>query len=121
MSKLERYGFELGFFEALYKRMPRDARVVSILAHLYTETGQIDSGLRMDRRLVRLTPEDPTAHYNLACSLALKDRPLAATRALRDAISFGYDDFEWMRNDPDLNVLHQHPEFLALLEDLGIR
>ncbi len=100
--------------------MPSDIRVVSILAHLYTQTGQIDSGLKMDRRLVRLTPSDPTAYYNLACSLALKERKTDAVKALRDAVTYGYSDFHWMCNDPDLEVLSSYVGFKKLLADLGI-
>ena len=120
MSKRTAYDFELSFFESLHRRMPKDIRVVSILAHLYTKTGRIDSGLKMDRKLVRLTPEDPIVHYNLACSLALKGRSREAVDALRAAITFGYDDFDWMCNDPDLNEIHEYSGFLDLLQDLGI-
>lgn len=114
------YEFEVSFFEGLHKRMPKDVKVVSILAQLYTEIGRIDSGLKMDRKLVRLMPEDPTAHYNLACSLALKGRVADAVRELRAAVSFGYKDYHWMRNDPDLSELHDYPAFIELLRDLEI-
>ena len=120
MSKRAAYAFELSFFESLHKRMPKDIRVVSILAHLYTETGAIDSGLKMDRKLVRLSPEDPVVHYNLACSLSLKGRHKDAVDALRTAISHGYDDFDWMCNDPDLNDLQDYAGFHNLLHELGI-
>ena len=120
MSKRNNYDFELGFFESLHQRMPKDLRVVSILAHLYTETGRIDAGLKMDRKLVRLSPQDPTAHYNLACSLALKLRQADAVAALRQAIELGYDDFDWMQHDPDLKDLQDYSGFLQLLADLKI-
>ena len=106
MSKREDYALELGFFEGLHKRMPKDLRVVSMLAQLYTKTGQIDSGLKMDRKLVRLSPDDPVNHYNLACSLTLKDRKADAVKSLRTAIALGYTDFDWIRHDPDLQPLH---------------
>jgi len=112
--------FELSFFESLHKRMPRDIRVASMLAHIYTKVGRIDSGLKMDRKLVRLDPEDPTAHYNLACSLALKGRLADAVKELRTAVALGYEDFNWMQHDPDLNGLAQYPGFLDLLRDLEI-
>lgn len=114
------YEFEVSFFEGLHKRMPKDVKVASILAHLYTETGRIDHGLKIDRKLVRLMPEDPTAHYNLACSLALKGRPADAVRTLRAAVSLGYKDYHWMRNDPDLSDLQEYPAFIELLRDLEI-
>ena len=115
MGKRKDYDFELSFFEGLHRRMPRDTRVVGMLAQLYTSTGQIDSGLKMDRKLVRLTPEDPLNHYNLACSLALKGRRADAVRALRTAISLGYADFNWMQHDPDLVDLHDYPGFERLI------
>ena len=120
MSKREKYDFEIGFFENLHRRMPKDARTASVLAHLYTETGQIDAGLRIDRKLVRLLPEDPTAHYNLACSLALKERFEDAVASLRTAVELGYEDFKWMREDPDLVELQEFPGFLNFLGELGV-
>jgi len=119
-NKQEDFSFELSFFEDLYQRLPRDTRVVSALAHLYTKTGQVTSGLRMDRKLVRLKPEDPVAHYNLACSLALKERKAEAVRALREAMKHGYRDYEWMRQDPDLANLREHAGFLELLREVGV-
>ena len=118
MSIRESYSFELSFFEALHRRMPRDVRTVGILAHLYTKVGRLDDGLRMDRKLVRLLPEDSTVHYNLACSLALKGRLGDATKVLRWLS--GYKDYEWMRKDPDLSELQSHPAYCTLLSELGI-
>lgn len=112
--------FEMGFFESLHQRMPRDIQVASILAHIYTQSGRIDLGLKIDRKLVRLDPEDPTAHYNLACSLSLKARKAEAVKALRTAISLGYKDFDWMQHDPDLNGLSDYFGFRQLLSDLEI-
>lgn len=113
-----KYDFELGFYEGLHKRMPKDTKVVAILAHLYTESGSIDHGLKMDRKLARLLPKDPTVQYNLACSLALKGRLADAVTALRSAVSLGYNDVQWMRNDPDLSNLLEYPAFVQLVHDL---
>lgn len=120
MSSRPDLKFELSFFESLHKRMPRDIRVASLLAHIYTKVGQLDDGLRMDRKLVRLDPDDPTAHYNLACSLCLKGRKADAVKVLRDAIARGYDDFHWMQHDPDLVDLIGYPGFDQLLDDLNL-
>ena len=118
--KTDKFDFELSFFEDLHKRMPKDFRIASMLANLYTETGKVDQGLRMDRKLVRLSPEDPTVHYNLACSLALKSRKADALKSLRAAIAFGYDDYVWMCHDPDLTNLQDYQGFKKLCNDLEI-
>ena len=110
--------FEIRFFETVLRRDPHYTDVIELLAGLYTKSGRITDGLKMDRRLVKLQPENATAHYNLACSLALAKRNRDALRALHQAIALGYSDFDWMEQDPDLDALKNRPEFLALLEKL---
>jgi len=118
MARKQDPSWEIGFFESVLRRDPGYVDVVAILGGLYTKTGRIAEGLKMDRRLVRLCPDDATAHYNLACSLTLSDRPKDALATLATAIELGYDDLEWMSNDPDLKNLHSDPEFQQLVAQL---
>ena len=110
--------FEIRFYESVLRRNPRYTTVVELLGGLYTRTGRISDGLKMDRRLVKLQPDNSTAHYNLACSLALLKRKSEALRELQQAVSLGYHDFDWMQQDPDLDGLKPHPDFQALLASL---
>ena len=110
--------FEIEFFEAVYRRCPDYVEVVGLLGGLYTKVGRIADGLKMDRKLVRLEPDNATAHYNLACSLALCKKRPAALQSLRKAVSLGYDDADWMLQDPDLEILKNDPEFQKLLGQL---
>jgi tetratricopeptide (TPR) repeat protein len=110
--------FEIDFFEAVHRRCPDYLDVVGLLGGLYTRVGRITDGLKMDRKLVRLDPENPTAHYNLACSLALCRKRPDAIRSLRKALALGYDDLDWMQRDPDLEILKHDPEFQQLLRQL---
>jgi hypothetical protein len=118
MDKSRDTGFEIGFFESVLRREPAYADVVEILGGLYTKIGRIADGLKMDRRLVRLQPKNATAHYNLACSLALCRRKAAALGALKRAVGLGYSDIDWMLKDPDLEALRAHPGFSALVAEL---
>lgn len=110
--------FEIGFFESVLRRNASDAIVIELLGGLYTRQGRIADGLRMDRRLVKLQPGNATAHYNLACSLALSKRKSDALRELQTAVQLGYSDFDWMQQDPDLEALKRHPKFQAMLQTL---
>src|ERR1043166_3035696 len=110
--------FEIAFYEAVLRRDPSYAHVIEILGGLYTRQGRIADGLKMDRKLVKLQPANATAHYNLACSLALSKRKKDALRALRNAVQLGYRDFDWMQQDPDLEALKEQPGFQALIETL---
>jgi len=110
--------FDIAFFEAIHTRVPSYVDVIELLGGLYTKTGRITDGLRMDRKLVRLQPTNATAHYNLACSLALCKRRPDAIRALRKAVTLGYTDRDWMLKDPDLESLKGDPNFKKLLSQL---
>src|SRR4051812_17587078 len=110
--KTQDTAFEIGFFEAVLRRDASFVDVVEILGGLYTKQGRIADGLKMDRRLVKLQPANATAHYNLACSLALSQRKLDALRSLKQAIALGYRDYDWMLQDPDLEDLKTHPDFV---------
>ena len=110
--------FEIEFFEAIYRRCPDYTEVVGLLGGLYTKVGRVADGLRMDRKLVKLEPENATAHYNLACSLALCKKRPDALKSLRKAVDLGYDDHDWMEQDPDLEILKNDPEFRTLLSQL---
>jgi Flp pilus assembly protein TadD len=110
--------FEIAFFESVHRRCPDYTEVVGLLGGLYTKVGRIADGLKMDRKLVRLEPDNATAHYNLACSLALCKKRPDALRSLRKAVSLGYDDIDWMQQDPDLEILKKDPGFQKLLKKL---
>ena len=118
MAKKEDPAFEIVFFESVLRRDANYFDVIELLGGLYTKTGRIADGLRMDRKLVKLQPENATAHYNLACSLALSKRKADALRSLHRAVALGYNDYDWMAHDPDLEGLKNAPEFQHLLAKL---
>jgi len=118
MARKEDPAFEIAFYESILRRDSRYTEVIELLGGLYTKTGRIADGLKMDRKLVRLLPKNATAHYNLACSLALCKRKNDAVRSLQQAVALGYDDLDWMTQDPDLDVLKELPTFKKLMEQL---
>jgi len=119
MDKTSDHEFEMTFFESILKRSPDYTEVIEILGGLYTKHGRISDGLKMDRKLVRYLPENPTAHYNLACSLALSKRKTDALKSLRHAIELGYEDIDWLMQDPDLSELKAHPDFKTVVATIA--
>jgi tetratricopeptide (TPR) repeat protein len=115
----DKHAFEISFFESIHKREPKFAEVIELLGGLYTNAGRIDDGLKMDMKLVRLWPDKPVAHYNLACSLALKRKSPEALKALEKAMELGYRDIKWMMEDPDLKSLRDHPAFHRLVKQFS--
>jgi tetratricopeptide (TPR) repeat protein len=111
--------FELEFFSAILERRPDYVDVLRVIGNNLTLKGRYAQGLQIDRRLVQLRPNDPLAHYNLACSFALLKRPDQALRALRRAVELGYRDFRYMLEDRDLDSIRHDPRFRQLMREFG--
>ena len=109
--------FELEFFERLLGQLPDFADILRAQASNLTTKGLIKEGLKVDQRLVQVRPEDPTAHYNLACRYALLRQPDLAFTTLRRAVELGYRDFRYMIQDRDLDSIRTDPRFGQLLRE----
>jgi tetratricopeptide (TPR) repeat protein len=109
--------FELEFFGKVLETYPEYVDVLRVTGNLLTLKGRYSDGLQIDRRLVRLRPGDPLAHYNLACSYALLKKRDLSLKTLRRAVELGYRDFRYMRQDHDLDSVRQDPRFRQLLRE----
>ncbi len=111
--------FEIDFFENILKDAPDFIEALTALGDLYTRAGYWQKGLEVDLKLTKLRPEDPLVFYNLACSYALLNQTRTALSSLSKAIDLGYNDFQHLREDPDLENLlkdEQVKAFLAQVE-----
>lgn len=113
---------------------PTDSYELALRAGKMVRRGELAIAVRIGDKLRESQPEDNSNHYNAACVYALcaafvtKDKPAPteaeklerqkfvnlAIECLQQAIASGWDDFDHMRKDTDLNVLHDLPEFEAL-------
>ena len=109
--------FELEFFGRILERHPDYVDVLRVQGNNLTVKGRYAEGMQIDKRLVQLRPNDPLAHYNLACSYALLKRPEQALKTLRRAVELGYRDFRYMREDRDLESIRHDPRFRQLLRE----
>jgi serine/threonine protein kinase/Flp pilus assembly protein TadD len=92
-----------------------DVRARILLAVDLVALGRGDDAIRHLETAITLRPNDSSTLYNAACSYALlKDKP-RALETLKKAIGAGYANMEWIGQDPDLQSLHDDPEFLRLV------
>ena len=109
--------FELDFFSRVLTADPDFPEVLRAQASNMTVKGRLQDGLAVDKKLVLLRPDDPTAHYNLACRYALLQQPDLALTTLRRAIELGYRDFRYMDEDRDLDSIRKDPRFRKLVRE----
>ncbi len=114
---LSQLDFDIEFFEQLFSRDEASVEVTRVLAELVAQKGLLERAVELDRHVVTLLPEDATACYNLACSLARVGCSTEAICSLSKAILLGYDDLRHLEVDPDLDSLRNHPDFRNLLDE----
>lgn len=112
---MEDLDFEISFYEKLLKEHPDFVDALIALGDAYTKRGRYKEGLKIDKRLVKLKPDDPIVHYNLACSYSLLKESNLCLKTLEKAIRLGYRDFAFMEKDPDLVFIRGDPRYKELL------
>ena len=117
LAEQSQLDFEIDFFSGVLEHKPDYVDVLRVMGNNLTLKGRYSQGLVIDRRLVQLRPNDPLAHYNLACSYALMKRPDLSITTLRQAIELGYRDFRYIREDHDFDSIRQDPRFRQLLRE----
>jgi len=107
--------FEIEFLSRVLERDPFFVDALRAHANNLAAKGQHARALQIDRRLVRLIPEDAIAWYNLACSYTVLGMIEPAFSALHRSLELGYSFVNRLRRDPDLKALRRDPRFARLL------
>lgn len=102
-------------------RRPNNFGALFELGNVLTRLGRHDEGLAVDLELVRLEPDNATAHYNVGCSLALLGRVDEAMSSLERAVELGFADADHLEADVDLVALRGVKRFQDLVALLRLR
>ena len=115
----EQVAFEIQFFGEVLQRYPDYVDALKVFGTLLTQQGHYEESLEIDRRVVRLRPNDAVAHYNLACSYCLLNKHDQTLASLRRAFELGYKDFRFLRTDRDLESIRRDRRFKLLLREFA--
>jgi len=120
LSEKSQLDFDIDFFSRVLERNAEYVDVLRCQGQLLSRKGRHREAVAVDRQLVALRPNDAVAHYNLGCSLALLGKPKEAIQSLRRAFERGYNDFDHLEEDGDLESLRALAAYRALLREFGI-
>jgi len=85
------------------------ALAVNNLAIVYSMVGKYDRALALFQRKIELQPDAPVAYYLTACIYAKQHKIDLSVDWLKKSIQMGFDDFEYLGSDPNLeNIRHTH-------------
>jgi hypothetical protein len=67
-------------------------------------------------KALELSPDDPIMMYYGACLYARLGEKKEAIRLIGDSINSGYENFEWIKRDPDFENIRNEPGFIELIK-----
>src|SRR5262249_35536583 len=96
------------------QRFPDDVRARILLACDLATMGQLDGAVQHIKIAVAMRPTDANILYNAACAYGLLKMKKEALDTFRRCVQAGYHNAIWATRDPDLEILHDDPEFQRL-------
>jgi serine/threonine protein kinase/Flp pilus assembly protein TadD len=98
------------------EKVPEDVRArILLAAELAGMGGEVEETERHLQMAVALRPNDTNVLYNAACTYGILNKKQEALDSLKKAIECGYGNLEWIKQDPDLLLLRDEPEFKKLV------
>jgi non-specific serine/threonine protein kinase len=95
---------------------PGDSRALYFGANALSQLNQPRRSMDWAERALALEGEEPQVLYNVACVYALLGEADRAVDCLQKSMTHGWGQREWMKHDPDLAAVRDHPRFRALME-----
>jgi Flp pilus assembly protein TadD len=92
------------------------SKAYSNLGVAYMKTGKTNKALDALQKATNLDSCDPFAQYNLAAVYSVMDKTDLGMDALDQALECGFNNYDAIRFDKDLNNLRAEPEFRQTLE-----
>jgi serine/threonine protein kinase/Flp pilus assembly protein TadD len=96
---------------------PDDGRAHMFLGTFLAQAGRIEEAKLEAEKAINLNPADPLMLYNSACFYSRINENRLALESLRKAITSGYQNYEWIKRDSDLDNIRQEPDYIELMKD----
>jgi adenylate cyclase len=97
-------------------RHPDDGRAYMFYATDLAQIGKTEEAKDQAARALEWTPNDPLMLYNAACFYARMGEKAEAIEALRAAVAAGFENYEWIRRDADLESIRNEDEYLEIVK-----
>jgi tetratricopeptide (TPR) repeat protein len=103
-------------FEKALAIQPNFPEAMNNLAMAYTANQQYDQALGAFTKMVALQPDNAMNYYNLAVLHALQNNVAVSLEWLKKAIAKGYDNWELIKTDKDLENIRNSAGYKELIE-----
>jgi len=106
----------IGQFKNALKIQPQFAPAQYNLAFAYAAGKQYDKALEALKNMVVLQPDNSSTYYNIAALYALQNNVSESIKWLKKAIDRGYQNWELIKTDKDLNNIRNSAGYRELIK-----
>jgi serine/threonine protein kinase/Flp pilus assembly protein TadD len=97
-------------------KQPEDARAYMFYATDLAQAGRTEEARANAEKALELSPGDPLMLYNGACFYARMGDGTRAVQSLQAAVEAGFENFEWIKRDADLESIRSDPGYIELVK-----
>ncbi len=103
-------------FTIAIQKYPNYDVAYSNRAVAYMQQQKFNKAMDDLQKAVQINPNNPTVHYNFMGLYSLQNQLDRSLDSLDRALELGFNDYDALRQDTDLNNVRRHPEFVKTLE-----
>ncbi len=82
----------------------------------YMQQKKFNKALDDLKKAEEMNAANPTVHYNFVALYSLQNQLDRSLDSLDRCLELGFNNYDALRGDPDLNNVRKHPEFKKILE-----
>ncbi len=106
----------ISWLEKATTLQPDFPQALNNLAMAHTFAGQHDRALEVFQKLIAFQPDNAANYYNVAVLYALQNKKADALEWLNKAVEKGYDNWELIKTDKDLDNIRNSEGYRVLIE-----
>ncbi len=107
----------LEFYKNFLEQNPDDGRARIFLAQMLIIEGKIDEAKKETTIALELSPNDNVMLYNAVCVYSRINEKKLAVQTLRNITESGFEHYDWIKKDPDLDNIRNEPEYIELMKN----
>lgn len=104
------------YYEKALSIKPDFLEALNGLAILYAAKKEYENAIPYFKKIVQLNPENASPYFNVACMYSRLNNVEKSIDWLRKAINRGYDNWDLIKNDKDLENIRESSHFKEILQ-----
>lgn len=114
----EQWDEAIAQFRKIVKSQPNNGNAWLNLGFCLMKVNKIDEAMETQVKAAKFEESRILANYNIACIHSLNKEADKALEYLKKAVDLGFDDYEFMTNDPDFDFIRQDPRYVSIASEM---